>query len=121
MKEQLIELETAILAKEKGFDLDANYAYNPISGKLLDENTVYSHTIGDGKEPIEAPTQSLLQKWLREEFGIYVQVTIIDEQHFEVSVWVRCDDVCHELASFVLKSCFEQALEKGLQRALKEI
>ncbi len=53
MKEQLIEFETAKLAKKKGFKVD---------GYHLED--IENHT----KDSFisELPTQSLLQKWLRE-------------------------------------------------------
>ena len=61
--DKLVSFETAILAKEKGFDEVClnNYA--------LDGNSYDRKPIG-----LYAPTQSLLQTWLREIHGIHVVV-----------------------------------------------
>ena len=91
MKEQLISFETAKLAKEKGFDIPCLYAYriwrenikktdkNPLQGL----NIEYEPYMGGSSASIKfyyqskqytlAPTQSLLQKWLREKHNIIVQ------------------------------------------------
>ena len=64
MENTLISFETAILAKEKGFNevcldnygLDGNlYVKQPI--ELSPNNSMWNHVIS-------APTQSELQKWL---------------------------------------------------------
>ena len=81
MQEDLISFETAKLAKEKGFDWDCvNYfqdshragvhKINNINNKIIDE----LHQ--EDKYCIiffATPTQSLLQKWLREVHNIYVE------------------------------------------------
>lgn len=111
MKEQLITFETAKLAKEKGFRL------------LVDFESSY-------------PTQSLLQKWLREKHNI--DVVISPERYsngvnylVQAQKWDLNADPEVNL-NFVIKgSCwyndnheyptYEEALEKGLQEALKLI
>lgn len=55
MKEQLISLDTAKLAKEKGFD----------ARKLTIDNALY-------KDNVHYVTQSMLQTWLRKTYNIYV-------------------------------------------------
>ena len=74
---ELVTFETAKLAKEKGFSESQFNGYND-QGKL-------KSTIGDydwikfsssGEGFYVAPTQSQLQKWLREEHGIYVSVPV---------------------------------------------
>ena len=64
MKEQLISFSTAKLAKEKGFDnYDvANYYREGINYALNNSGTSTIKEVGN----YPAPTQSLLQKWLRE-------------------------------------------------------
>ena len=73
MKEELISYETAVKAKEKGFDVRCNYAYNQL-GTLIGD-----YIIGLGSEGLlykncYAPTQSLLAKWLREEHNIHCTI-----------------------------------------------
>jgi hypothetical protein len=79
MEEQLITLETAVLAKEKGFDSSTvnmcwvksgNESYN---GKRMSRNSI--PYIAEGAALILQPTQALLQKWLREKHNINISIT----------------------------------------------
>ena len=59
--DDLVTYETALLAREKGFDIDCGWKL-----RKLDDGT-FTHT-NCSDLGVEQPTQSLLQKWLREEF-----------------------------------------------------
>ena len=93
MKEELIKFDTAKLAKEKGFDLDLEdilYFYTKPRSKMfgIDEhfrsylikNTpkklykVGEHACLNIGSLIPAPTQALLQKWLREEHKLHIVI-----------------------------------------------
>ena len=111
MKEQLISFETAKLAKEKGFEVKCS--------------TYKIHLPYSKENPCYIPTQSLLQKWLREEHNLHISV---DNNNYEIkNMW--CYDI-HKLPYGLLRlwkrgektySSYEEALEKGLQEALKLI
>jgi hypothetical protein len=95
MKEQLVSFETARLVKEKGFGIETEYkfyneketSYRNYADWDIREEGGYSiitvpRKTGQLKkdlhikfieEEFPAPTQSLLQKWLREVHGIYVE------------------------------------------------
>lgn len=94
MNEQLISFKTAILAKEKGFEFNNKRSQNDYQG--------------------EYPTQSLLQKWLREEYkiNVYCMPCLYDE-----NLWF------HNIASRfkVFVGTYEEALEDGLYQTLKLI
>ena len=62
MKEQLVTLYTAKLAKEKGFNETCEYGYFDIDNEIILD--ISDHNNSDNLD-ISAPTQSLLQKWLR--------------------------------------------------------
>lgn len=74
MEERLVDFETAKLAKEKGFDLKTNYFY--YNDGVLDQGDGDTEHISLNHNKYDrhysAPTQYLLQKWLREEKSIYV-------------------------------------------------
>lgn len=136
MEEQLISYETAKLAKEKGFDFsivpyrDSNtldlvtnvkdrlsYCVDPFKSKEEEANL------------IKLPTQSLLQRWLREAHNISIDVStgwLNDTQVFNCEIWDRYKD-CTVILSEVDKdgyfyeTIYEKALEQGLQEALKLI
>jgi hypothetical protein len=138
MEEQLIEFETARLAHEKGLrrrgelikegqnlkiNLDGikcntcfNLQGNPTTPKYVHNDQQYVR-----------PTQSLLQKWLRETHGIKLwcaphpfsssggwAYSLLAYKEGVVTVWKG------EQASSVHLT-YEQALEEGLQEALKHI
>lgn len=70
MKEQLINFETAKLAKEKGLNeyCSSFYSLNSVTNEfdLYDCNNNWKeHKNSNNPISISAPTQSLLQKWLR--------------------------------------------------------
>ena len=97
MKEQLISFDTAKLAKEGGFNIPCFYYYedNNLKEPYLEngsstdvdfrvdltdllENMNNKHLSGDF---VSAPTQSLLQKWLREVRNIHIRVDdFIDDE-----------------------------------------
>ena len=81
MQDELVSFETAKLAKEKGFDIYQPYRYD-------DEKRIYHGR--DQTFNINAPTQSLLQKWLRDEHDIFVSINTVSEER-----WYSAEDVEH--------------------------
>lgn len=132
MKEQLISIETAKLAKEKGFN---EYCYNCYynNGYLNTAEDNDFKLFSNGNVYTVAPTQSLLQKWLREVHNIHIKVDdFLDNDNktdwdYEV-VFIGTD--INEKGEYIAEipyDCdrsyitYEEALEKGLQEALKLI
>lgn len=134
MEDTLVTFQTAKLAKEKGF-----------IGKLFVEDWYNSegHLYRDCKSCffdrdiyIEAPTQSLLQKWLREEHGIHIiliptitsdwtykTTTVISERDNDVILGIKSvgDLPPYEGVFGEDFSTYEATLENALQAALKLI
>ncbi|MFZ2486965.1 MAG: hypothetical protein WAZ19_02490 [Anaerolineae bacterium] len=131
MQESRISFNTTTLAKEKGFNLDCDryyqdspragsFAINNINNSLIDElhkedpNCVIYYA---------CPTQSLLQKWMREVHNIHIVVdlpwikngweaTIIDLLTGNKFLTIREYNKYHT---------YEEVLEEGLYQALKMI
>lgn len=102
MKEQIISLETAELAKEKGF-----------KHSLLFSDSFYPYIIA---------TQSLLQKWLREKHNYCVLVKIYDDaKYYYEIVWIEDNEAHSQSDENGYFSTYEEALEEGLQNTLKLI
>jgi hypothetical protein len=136
MKEQLVTFETAKLAKEKGFNWLCYNAYN-LRGMLysngwceyIDDNETelpFDSTALREKDML-APTQSLLQKWFREEHSIFVFVEPTLGEDFGMFAVYATDKEQNDLglnlgyeSSYQAKT-YEEALEKGLQETLKLI
>ncbi len=157
MEEQLINFETAKLAKEKGFNERGHYFY-----KVKSENDIelYGCTkkqlIGfKGYKPIyykvndyhtnkekynaklyrcSAPTQSLLQKWLREKYNIEINITRMPPEAIKSSfnkgnkrikkynMWVWSLNGNPRIENPLLFfDNYEEALEIGLQEALQTL
>ena len=130
MEEQSISFETAKLAKEKGFKIptpvmykgnEKSYGHNNEWG--IDEQRL------DGKFPYRnqqwysIPTQSLFAKWLREKHEIYVTSQIgnldfINTYHYDIRYIDKNKFICKVKGNF---KTYEEALEAGLQEALKLI
>ena len=115
LKEKLISFETAILAKEKGFHISSR---GEGMGKRVFINGELVNTIFSSKEHIHAPTQSLLQMWLREVHEISIK---IDDYYTDSRV--RFDyNVCQlgsqEDNPVGIFETYEEALEIGLYQAL---
>lgn len=125
MKEQLIIFETALLAKACGLhtylDIANNiYGYNL---KWVERAPTYWHvhiTFPNEDEFLYAPTQSLLQKWLREKHKIHIEIEYLDEV-----LPYRCivTTISNNTEVFISKfhTKYEEALEEGLIEALKLI
>ena len=139
---QIITFQTAKLAKEKGFDeVVKQYYFNKKKELVLFNKTALKDNIGYRNSEtldIVAPTQSLLQKWFREVHNIDVTVTpygevdiMIDDAPLEKAYAVRVDNwnvrwSVHDGTGLVLPEHYhfddvnyEEALEKGLYKALE--
>ncbi|HHX70959.1 MAG TPA: hypothetical protein GX708_23280 [Gallicola sp.] len=72
MEEQLISFETAKLAKEKGFDEVCSYLYE--NSKDIVYTTHKNSELNKHFDWYSAPTQSLLQKFIREKRGVHIEI-----------------------------------------------
>lgn len=89
MKEQLVSHEVAVLAKEKGFDepcikhyssnpdKDGNYRLHGAKHRLTHKSLRSGGYL--------APTQSLLEKWLWDDYGIWIEICLWGD-----SMWFTC-------------------------------
>lgn len=136
MKEQLTTLETAKLAKEKGFNLLCNTInYTDESGNSRSES-LHSTLINEDFENLKRlyykypsrcvsiPSQSLLQKWLRETHNIRVEVgTLIDASYSYSLYLIEQNNNYGKQVKFEYTEQFsyETALEQALIDGLKLI
>ena len=118
MEEQLISLETAKLAKEKGFNeiCDSHFEKDGETydsyGLPFKPNDKQEHEILYAR-----PSQSLLQKWLREEHKIHIVIMPCIIPSNEVKYYIFTGKLKWDWAE--LFDTYEEALEVGLQEALK--
>lgn len=145
MTEQIITLETAKLAKEKGFTEEVGNFYknnnkNPWSNSIAPINLRIGEKSQDNIYPrnynseiqnrfkdvyYSAPTQSLLQKWLREKHNISVLVEhgMMEDESFGYfcRIFTNTKKGGVQFKVFEYKNIYEDALEIGLQEVLKII
>lgn len=141
MEEQIVSFETAKSAKEVGFYENCLHFYTKPRSKMygVDEKGRYypikntskkMYTCGEhaahGKENVMlAPTQSLLQKWLREKHYTNIVITLDSYRSYKMMLYVcrpRMSNVQEHFINWELSYyTYEEALEKGLQEALKLI
>lgn len=134
LHESNISFETAKLAKEKGFTGIVRGIYDT-DGNYMDSIETNEHYT----KWASAPTQSLLQKWLRDEHDIHVHVEYFHDPKFgyhhkydsvishEGNDWdggienrlkrIESD----EFRMYRLFDTYEEALEDGLHQSLKLI
>lgn len=133
MTEQLITFETAKLAKEKGFDIPC---WNFFSKEDKEEDIMnwvgvnFKQKLSVARKFVRywKPTQSYLQKWLREVHNIHIQLAM-----HEFGKWVfglQLQDKGMEDYPRISKNnvwdiedynSYEDALEAGIYQALKLI
>ncbi len=119
MKEQSITFKTAKLAKEMKFNELCDYFYE---GNTLSKVYKPAKNSNDSTE-YAAPTQSLLQKWLREKHNIHLVPLISSTTglygyeiiQFYTNKLSEHRNVIHPYTTY------EEAFEDGLQETLKLI
>lgn len=130
MKEDLIQFETAKLAKEKRF-FDKN-VYNEVRisqsnfydglGNIHSLQEMFNTKDFNLKDCFNAPTQALLQKWIRDVHDIHIgiQTGVGDKAWWSfILIKISTNDILHDsLDNF---DSYEKALEAGLVYTLNLI
>lgn len=133
MTDQIISFDTARLAKQKGFhwpcsdcyEVDIEPWYHHTVNSPVDYNGASSLMTGKSSRRVfSAPTQSLLQKWLRDRYKIDIEITVwtdpeTKEKFYESDLY--SDIVEEETESEEDYPSYEEALESALKEALKLI
>lgn len=109
MTEELITLETAKLLKEKGFQ----------QRKYLINVSTLHHCY----KYLSVPPQSVAQKWLREVKNLHIEIFYMRGDYWVYRILTIPEHDIIELPNrpFLHYKSYEEALEAGLQEALKLI
>ena len=127
MQEQIVGFDVAKLAKDKGFNLEvkAYFDFKKFGVKPLEffnkiDANYFSHWDFDLNKKINAgyisaPTQSLLQKWLREKHKLHTVIiyTINGFTYKIVDLKLNHENVCD-----IVFESYEDALENALYNML---
>lgn len=119
MEETLISFETAKLAKEKDFKFRCDWVYNQQGDKkinyLIENNEIH-----------QAPTQSILQRWLREGHNVHCLITpfvLGGVTKYEASTlyeWAE-EEWTPNIDKDSIFNTYEEALEDALKTGLEVI
>lgn len=117
MKDEIVTFKIAKLARKKGLDFELDLGGNCNCYRKDGELTPYHvHTqYPDRKEYLYAPTQSFLQKWLREKHGLILWVA------YTGVVGIKWSYYIHGRLGVFVGNSYEECLEAGLLDALKLI
>lgn len=120
MEDKLVEFETAKLAKDKGFNIPVIWGYSQCQDSLYAKSFEDTHCY-NVRGNFSAPTQSLLQKWLREVHKkfLYPEYIISGDDKGKVRFGIM--ESSHLSIYTKYFDSYEQALEEGLQAGLKLI
>ena len=133
MELQLVNKETAVLAKELGFDWNCKNAYNSEGKRESSRDFTGEETFT--KEDIQnafdneyivylAPEQELLAKWLRDVHKTHIEVLFNGSESFYY--WIKeLIPFGKEIDSTMEEECnwktYEEAMEAGLKVALEDL
>lgn len=134
IKDEIVLRYTAILAKQKGFDVLCDHFYD--NNKSLQETdyrdvSMHNSVLRDDKaEMCTAPTQSLLQHWLRKKRNLHIEVKVqdyVDNPQYYWSIFgqykggglIRCLENSEDKFRVGMFPTYESALEMALQAALE--
>lgn len=123
MTEELVTLETAKMLREKGFN---EYCKNVIDINNIPRETLYRINDDLPKQCFSQPTQSIVQKWLREIKNLHIEIyrsacgygyVIVKANN---GTWMEDDDAKgpNDGGNW---DTYEEALEAGIFEALKLI
>lgn len=127
MKEKLITFKTAKLAKEKKFNLEVKASWGSEAGsgkKMFSDNFMLSNRdMQSDKNGFTRPSQTLLQKWLREKHNIDIVIKpmtgdIKGQKNYAADVMIFGNTYYQKLAR---ADSYEDALENGLYEALNHL
>ena len=137
MEDTLINFETAKLAKEKKFDILCEHSFSEHNSAIQENNqNGFRNWNKEYKNSYSRPTQSLLQKWLREVHNCFIDILPHRDGDSKNKQWKSKKDVFWTVEvdyygkNFEIEltddsdftqhfnNSYEEALEIGLYQAL---
>ena len=120
--EEICTCEVCKLAKEKGFDVPTHYAYNENCRKAMYMELCLNRNTKDSRS-ISAPTQSLLQRWLREEKKWNIVVRMYENEGYYWFIQNSKGKLQESYFTYAdeMFATYELALEDALAYSLKNL
>lgn len=130
MIEQIINFETAKLAKKKKFKSDTFPIYFTDGTVCTNANHYLDNlrkTKNKKKVAFAASTQSLLQKWLREKHNLHIYISTtprfdtMQGNKYKAQIATPFEPFKWNTGKYYLADTYEEVLEQALQQALNLI
>ena len=134
IEESYVSFDTAKMLKEAGFDVECDWFYinngSVETGIVVRSTSLRDHNMATGF--LSRPTQALAARWLREVNGIHVSSNIFmdsanDADGKTVDEWTFWSYDLFDNSGRIIEESddrydsYEEALEAGLQEAIKLI
>ena len=126
IEESYVSFDTAKMLKEAGFDVPTSTHYSN-SGEVWKSSAPEDCNDDKSCNACSRPTQALAARWLREVHDTFVKVERVSGM-FGTTLCVywsydifTASTACLESISTEHFDCYEEALEAGLQEAIKMI
>ena len=120
MKDELVNFKIAKLAEDKGFDVFCENIYD-----IQEQSSKYPFGTILEDCYYKRPTQSLLQRWLREKYNIQIEIyyglngyLVKAYKTVEEAINLELKIIAGEVKKY---ETYEEALEDGLMEALTKI
>ena len=124
IKEAYVSLEVAKLLKEKGFNELCNRYHN---SQLNETRTVGDicmmdfNSISDEYEYISIPTQQMAVAWLREKYGISIEISALNQYQWVYAIYRLLKDSVAEVWNDGTYVSYEDATDDALKYCLENL
>lgn len=110
IKEKIVDFNTALLAFQCDFCVGSAYYYKIDTQELIDnEHSIYINGLADNC--IEAPTQSILQRWLREEKLVDLNMNFLRLENNKRYYIGTVNFVDYNNNKVYIKRCFDDPID----------
>ena len=118
--EDYCSYEVAKLLKEKGFDTFKPYGWDE---KLFDKEHPRNFSLGfDSKEHwISCPTHQMAMKWLREEYGISIEISALNRYRWVYTIYRLFEERVVEVCNDGTYVSYEDAIDDALKYCLENL
>ena len=118
--EDYCSYEVAKLLKEKGFDTFKSYGWDE---ELFDKEHPRNFSLGfDSKEHwISCPTHQMAMKWLREEYGISIEISALNRYRWVYTIYRLFEERVAEVWNDGTYVSYEGATDDALKYCLENL
>ena len=125
MKDDYVSFEVAKLLKEKGFNEYCLKNYWSSDKELHDWKWELSYNRNsDGNRNTKdcaAPTHQMAMKWLREEYGIFIEISALKRYRWVYTIYKLFEEKITEVWNDGTYVSYEDAVEAALKYSLENL